>query len=195
VAFERSLSGAAPVSKDVSECQTVNSDTNLTLASMDAPLLTKVLYVLAGLSIFGGTMLFIGFLPKYLSFIWLMGSIVQAVLLIAIGKILEYVNCIAINVQKNSKNFNEKNEVVAPRKASIRKSNTYYKILNISNDASPETIYTAYKSLSKKYNIHLNPDNPESAKIIEIINNAYTILSDPLRRKEHDEWIKSQVNL
>ena len=43
--------------------------------------------------------------------------------------------------------------------------------------------------LSRQYHPDHNPDDPEATKIMQVINLAYDVLSDPVRRREHDEWI------
>ena len=66
---------------------------------------------------------------------------------------------------------------------------TYYDDLKISRDAPNEVIRAAYKSLSLKY----HPDryhNSEATEIMATINKAYEVLSDPLKRKQYDEWIE-----
>jgi len=68
---------------------------------------------------------------------------------------------------------------------------THYDNLQIAKSASDTVIRAAYKALSQKF----HPDkNPEDLKISEarmkIINEAYWVLSDPIRRSDHDEWIK-----
>lgn len=69
---------------------------------------------------------------------------------------------------------------------------THYDNLKVARDAPPEVISAAYKSLSKKFHPDRNPGDPKAAKIMSIINRSYQILSDPIRRKEHDLWIASK---
>lgn len=66
---------------------------------------------------------------------------------------------------------------------------THYDNLKVARDAPPEVIRAAYRTLSKKYHPDHHPDNPESIRIIQLINSAYDVLSDPVRRQEHDRWI------
>ena len=68
---------------------------------------------------------------------------------------------------------------------------THYDNLQVSESASPEVIKGAYKYLSQKYHPDKNAENrSESERITRLINEAYAVLSDPQRRKEHDEWIR-----
>ena len=66
---------------------------------------------------------------------------------------------------------------------------THYDNLKVARDAPPEVIRAAYKTLSQKYHPDRNPNKPDAMRIIKIINSAYEVLSDPAKRKEHDDWI------
>ena len=66
---------------------------------------------------------------------------------------------------------------------------THYDNLKVARNAPPEIIRAAYKTLSQKYHPDRNSDNPDSIRVIQIINSAYAVLSDPVKRREHDEWI------
>ncbi len=67
---------------------------------------------------------------------------------------------------------------------------THYDNLQVSRNASPEVIKGAYKYLSQKWHPDKNPEKREVAeRNLKIINEAYEVLSDPVRRAEHDEWI------
>jgi len=66
---------------------------------------------------------------------------------------------------------------------------THYDNLKVSTDAPFEVIQAAYRSLAKKYHPDRNADNPDAARIMLLINTAYDVLSDPVKRAEHDAWI------
>lgn len=66
---------------------------------------------------------------------------------------------------------------------------THYDNLKVARDAPPEVIRAAYKTLSQKYHPDRNGNSPEAIRVIQIINSAYAILSNPEKRREHDEWI------
>ncbi len=66
---------------------------------------------------------------------------------------------------------------------------THYDNLKVARNAPPEVIRAAYKTLSQKYHPDRNPNSAEAIRIIQIINVAYEVLSDPVRRQEHDDWI------
>lgn len=74
----------------------------------------------------------------------------------------------------------------------MAKIHTHYDNLKVSRHAPQEVIRAAYKALSQKYHPDKNPGDERAARIMAIVNTAYNILSDPVRRKEHDEWIVSE---
>lgn len=65
---------------------------------------------------------------------------------------------------------------------------THYDNLKVTRNAPPEVIRAAYKSLSQKFHPDRNPDK-EATRTFQIIKSAYEVLSDPKKRREHDEWI------
>lgn len=66
---------------------------------------------------------------------------------------------------------------------------THYDNLKVARNAPPEVIRAAYKTLSQKYHPDRNGNSPDAIRVIQIINSAYAVLSDPDKRREHDEWI------
>ncbi len=68
---------------------------------------------------------------------------------------------------------------------------SHYDNLKVSRDAPQEVIRAAYKSLAQKYHPDRN-DDPQAPRILQIINAAYDVLSDPAKRAEHDSWLASQ---
>jgi hypothetical protein len=74
----------------------------------------------------------------------------------------------------------------------MAKIHTHYDNLKVSRHAPQEVIRAAYKALSQKYHPDKNLGDERAARIMAIVNTAYNILSDPLRRKEHDEWIAAE---
>jgi hypothetical protein len=69
---------------------------------------------------------------------------------------------------------------------------THYDNLNVARNAPFEVIQAAYRALSLKYHPDRNPDNPEAARIMAVINAAYSVLADTAKRAEHDQWIARQ---
>ena len=68
---------------------------------------------------------------------------------------------------------------------------THYDNLQIPRDADEQTIRQAYRRLSKQYHPDLNPSE-DASRIMQLINRAYAVLSDPEQRAEHDRWIQQQ---
>jgi hypothetical protein len=76
--------------------------------------------------------------------------------------------------------------------STMAKIHTHYDNLKVSRMAPQEVIRAAYKALSQKYHPDKNPGDEKAARIMAIVNSAYGTLSDPQRRKEHDEWIAAE---
>jgi curved DNA-binding protein CbpA len=67
----------------------------------------------------------------------------------------------------------------------------YYEILQVSRNAEPEAIKGAYRGLAFKY----HPDRNGTAgcdKKMKLLVEAYEVLSDPERRRAHDEELAAQ---
>ena len=78
----------------------------------------------------------------------------------------------------------------------MKKFRTHYDNLQVSQLASDIVIRAAFRGLSQKYHPDKNLDDVQnSERVMKIINEAYTVLSNPKSRKEHDEWIKLNINL
>jgi|GEM_PF-6958707 len=70
------------------------------------------------------------------------------------------------------------NEMLAVRE-------NYYEILEVAPNARPEIITSAYKQLTRLYHPDLHRA-PENAHRMKIINTAYEVLSDPIKRQIYD---------
>ena len=64
----------------------------------------------------------------------------------------------------------------------------YYDILGIKRDASAETIKKAFRKLAKKYHPDSNAGNPQAEQMFKDVNEAYSILSDPEKKKLYDRF-------
>ena len=62
----------------------------------------------------------------------------------------------------------------------------YYKILNVSPNATESEIKKSYRSLSYKYHPDKNPD-PSVAEQYKLINEAYETLNDPEKKSQYDK--------
>lgn len=74
----------------------------------------------------------------------------------------------------------------------MKSIHTYYDNLKVARTAPPEVIRAAYKSLAQIYHPDKNQGDVEAARIMKLINAAYEVLSDPMKRAEHDRWIAQQ---
>lgn len=75
----------------------------------------------------------------------------------------------------------------------MKKIRTHYDNLQVAENASPEVIKGAYRYLSQRWHPDKNPREPERAeRITRIINQAYEVLSDSEKRRQHDDWIAEQ---
>lgn len=75
----------------------------------------------------------------------------------------------------------------------MSKFRTHYDNLQIAENASIEVIRGAYKYLSQAWHPDKHPNDAErAARIMKLINEAYSVLSDPEQRKIHDAWILRQ---
>ena len=64
----------------------------------------------------------------------------------------------------------------------------YYEILGVPRGATPEEIKKRYRELVMKYHPDLNKNNPDAAKRMAEINEAYQVLSDPEKRAHYDRF-------
>lgn len=65
-------------------------------------------------------------------------------------------------------------------------SNSYYDILEINKNATPEEIKKSFRRLSMIHHPDKNNNSQESIKKIQEINQAYEILSDESQRRQYD---------
>ncbi|MFK7848347.1 MAG: DnaJ C-terminal domain-containing protein [Rhodothermales bacterium] len=72
----------------------------------------------------------------------------------------------------------------------MAKAKDYYKILGISEKASPEEIKKSYRALARQYHPDRNPDQPDAEERFKSIQEAYDTLSDPQRRREYNQFKK-----
>lgn len=72
--------------------------------------------------------------------------------------------------------------------------NTLYEILEVSENASPEIIEKAYKTLAKKYHPDLQSEagKQRAEGMMKKINEAYEILGNEEKRKEYDAKLKEE---
>ena len=74
----------------------------------------------------------------------------------------------------------------------MSKVRSHYDNLKVQRTAPVEVIKAAYKSLAQKYHPDRNKNDLEAVRIMKLINEAYDVLSDPVKRKQHDIWIEQE---
>jgi molecular chaperone DnaJ len=63
----------------------------------------------------------------------------------------------------------------------------FYKTLGVSSDASAEQVKAAYRTLARDLHPDRNQGNKEAEERFKEVSEAYSVLSDPAKRKEYDE--------
>lgn len=69
----------------------------------------------------------------------------------------------------------------------------YYRTLGVERNASDKDIKQAFRTLARQYHPDVNPEQEAEAKFKEI-NEAYTVLSDPEKRRRYDDLGLSYQN-
>ncbi len=69
---------------------------------------------------------------------------------------------------------------------------THYDSLGVSRNAPAEVIRAAYKALAQKNHPDKNIGNPQATNLMQTINQAYDVLSDPQKREDYDAWLSRQ---
>jgi curved DNA-binding protein len=64
----------------------------------------------------------------------------------------------------------------------------YYQVLGIPRTASEKDIKTAYRKLARKHHPDVNPGDKKAESLFKEIGEAYSVLSDPDKRKKYDRW-------
>jgi DnaJ-class molecular chaperone len=64
----------------------------------------------------------------------------------------------------------------------------YYAVLGVPRTASEKDIKTAYRKLARKHHPDVNPGDKKAETLFKEIGEAYSVLSDPEKRKKYDRW-------
>ena len=68
------------------------------------------------------------------------------------------------------------------------KAPDYYKILEVSRDATESEIKKAYRKLALKYHPDRNQNDPSAEKRFKEVSEAYSVLSDDEKKKQFDTF-------
>ncbi len=71
-------------------------------------------------------------------------------------------------------------------KSRSTKKQNHYESLKVSDKAPLEVIKAAYRVLSMRWHPDKNPGDERAARMMRMLNEAYEVLSDPVRRLEYD---------
>jgi len=66
----------------------------------------------------------------------------------------------------------------------------YYKVLGLGKQATEQEIKKAYRKLARKYHPDLNPNDANAKIRFQQVNEANEVLSDPIKRKQYDQYGK-----
>ena len=64
----------------------------------------------------------------------------------------------------------------------------YYEVLGVSKTADEAAIKKAYRKLAKKYHPDTNAGDAHAEQMFKEITEAYSVLSDPQKRKLYDQF-------
>lgn len=62
----------------------------------------------------------------------------------------------------------------------------YYRTLGVKPSAGEDAIKKAYRQLAKQYHPDVNPNDTRAAERFKELSEAYTVLSDPAKRRQYD---------
>ena len=64
----------------------------------------------------------------------------------------------------------------------------YYEVLGVDKNADEAALKKAYRQLAKKYHPDVNPGDKEAEAKFKEATEAYTVLSDPDKRRQYDQF-------
>ena len=113
------------------------------------------------------------------------------------NEVMVNINKVEPNKEQPRKNFDEdallelsesvkQHGVLQPLLVQDKKD--YYEVLGVDKSADDATLKKAYRKLAKKYHPDVNPGDKEAEAKFKEATEAYTILSDPEKRKQYDQF-------
>jgi curved DNA-binding protein len=63
-----------------------------------------------------------------------------------------------------------------------------YKVLGVARDADADTLKKAYRKLARRHHPDVNPGDKAAEEKFKEISEAYDVLSDPVKRRNYDEF-------
>ncbi|MCA1839529.1 MAG: molecular chaperone DnaJ [Actinomycetota bacterium] len=70
----------------------------------------------------------------------------------------------------------------------------YYEVLGVSPGASEDELKKAYRELARRYHPDANPGDPEAESRFKEVAAAFSVLSDPARRRDYDMYGSDRVS-
>src|SRR5262245_720907 len=68
-----------------------------------------------------------------------------------------------------------------------------YEVLGVARDADPETLRKSYRKLARRHHPDVNPGDKAAEERFKEISEAYDVLSDPVKRRNYDEFGESAL--